>query len=68
MQPPIANDWIKVDIDGHTEKQLSPKLLLQVSARELHNIMVISPDDGGMKYERFKKIIISDYVHNILPP
>ena len=41
VQSTIINYCLKVSIDGHSEKQDIPKLLLQVSARELHNSMVI---------------------------
>ena len=39
-----------------------PNLLLQVSVRELHNGMVSSPEEGGLKGAREKDndIIISD--------
>ena len=40
VQSPIENDFVKVSIDGHCETKLAPKLLLQVSVRELHNSMV----------------------------
>ena len=45
-----------------TESQLVPKLLLQVSVRELHNILVSDTNDGGLKYSRDEddNIIISD--------
>ena len=33
VQSPIVNYCLKVNIDGHTEPQLLPKLLLQVSVR-----------------------------------
>ena len=33
VQSPIFNDFLKVKIDGHTEPQLVPKLLLQVSVK-----------------------------------
>ena len=33
VQSPIVNDCLKVKIDGHTEPQLVPKLLLQLSVR-----------------------------------
>ena len=32
-QSPIVNDFLKVKIDGYSEPQLVPKLLLQVSIR-----------------------------------
>ena len=34
VQSPIANDCLKMKIDGYTEPQPVPKLLLQVSVRE----------------------------------
>ena len=40
VQSPIANDYLKLSIYGKAEPQLVPKLLLQVSVREIHNIMV----------------------------
>ena len=48
--------------DEQTEHQLVPKLLLQVSVRELHNILVGDPNDGGLKDAKNKddNIIISD--------
>ena len=49
VQSPIANDFLKVKIDGYTEPQLVPKTLLQVSVRELHNNIFSSTKDGGIK-------------------
>ena len=43
VQSPISNDCLKVMFDDHTEPQLVPKLLLQVSVRELNNILVSDP-------------------------
>ena len=57
--------------DGHTEPQLVPKLLLQVSVREIHNSLVIEPVDGGLKEARDAEnnIIISDStLCSLLPP
>ena len=54
-----------------TEPQLLPKLLLQVSVRELHNSLVRDPNDGGLKDARDEdgKIIISDStLRSLLPP
>ena len=54
-----------------TEPQLVPKLLLQVSVRELHNSLVSDRNDGGLKDARDEdgKIIISDSTfHSLLPP
>ena len=33
VQPPIVNDCMNVEIYGHTEPQLVPRLLLQVFVR-----------------------------------
>ena len=43
LQYPIADDCLKVYIDGNYKPQLVPKLLLQVSVRELHNIILSPP-------------------------
>ena len=62
VQSPIVNDFLKVKIDGNTELQLVPELLLQVYVRELHNNLVSAAIDGGIKeagYE-YDNIIISD--------
>ena len=47
--------------DYQTETQLVPKLSLQVSVRELHNILVSDPNDGVIKGARnkYSNIIIS---------
>ena len=58
-------------LDDQTEPQLVPKLLLQMSVRELHNSLVSDPNDGGLKDARDEdgKIIISDStLHSLLPP
>ena len=52
FQSPISNDCIKVIFDDQIEPQLVPKLLLQVSIRELHNTLVSDPNDGGIKDAR----------------
>ena len=60
-----------MSINGHSEKQMAPKLLLQVSAQELHNKMVSTLEEGGLKEARDEEnnIIISNYtLCNILPP
>ena len=49
VQSPIANDCLKVKIDGYTEQQLVPKCLLQVSVRELYNNLVSATKDSGLK-------------------
>ena len=53
VQSPISNDCLKVELDDQTETQLVPKLLLQVSVRELHNSLVSDPNDGGLKDARY---------------
>ena len=58
-------------LDDQTEPQLVPKLLLQVSIRQLHNSLVSDPNDGGLKYARdeYGKIIISDSIlRSLFPP
>ena len=60
-----------MNIDGHTGPQIFPKLLLQVSVRELHNSLVSDPVDGGIKEARDAEnnIIISEYIlRSLLPP
>ena len=58
-------------LDDQTESQLVPKLLLQVSVRELHNSLVSDPNDCGLKDARDEdgNIIISDStLRSLLPP
>ena len=71
VQSPIANDSLKVKIDGYTEPKLFPKLLLQLSVRELHKNLVSVTKYGGLKEARDKddNIIISDStLRSLLPP
>ena len=68
---PIYNGCLKVVLYDQTEPQLFPKLLLQVSVRELHNSLVSDPNDGVLKDARDEdsKIIISDStLRSLLPP
>ena len=68
---PISNDCLKVKIDGYTEPQLVPKMLLHVSVRELHNNLVRDKKYGGLKEARGEddNIIISDStLLSLLPP
>ena len=62
MPYPIANYYLYVSFDVNPGKQSMPSLLLQVSVRELHNSMVIHPEEGGLKEERDEgnNVIISD--------
>ena len=58
-------------LDDYTETQLVPKLLLQVSVRELHNSHVSDPNYGGLKdaKDEYDNIIISDStLSSMLPP
>ena len=71
FQSPISNDCLKFMLDDKSETQLIPKLLLQVSVRELNIILVSDPNDGGLKDSRDEdgKIIISDCtVRSLLRP
>ena len=71
VQSPISNDCLKVIFDDQTEPQLVPKLLLQVSVRELHNSLVSDPNDGGIKdaTDEDDNIIISySTLRSLLPP
>ena len=68
---PVSNYCLKVIYDDHTEPQLVPNILLQVSVRELHNRRVSDPNDGGLKYSRDEddNIIISDSkLRSLFPP
>ena len=71
FQSPIYNYCLKFMFDDYTETQLVPKLLLQVSVRELNNSLVSDPNDGVLKDARdeYGKIIISDStLRSLLPP
>ena len=59
-----------MSIDGNSEKKMVPKFSLQMFIQELHNSMVIKPEEGGLKEARYKEnnFIISDStLRNILP-
>ena len=71
LQSPIVNDCLKVKIYGHTEPQLVPKFLMQVSVRELHKNLVRYAKNGGLKGERDEDdniIIIDSTLRSLLPP
>ena len=58
-------------LDDQTEPELVPKLLLDVSVRELHNSLVSDPNSGGLKDARDEdgKIVISDStLRSMFPP
>ena len=71
VQSPIYNDCLKVSIYCHSETQLVPKHLHQVSARELRNSMVGPLEEGGLidaRYDNNNIVIIDSTLRNILPP
>ena len=71
VQSPISNDCLKVIFYDQTEPKLVPKLLLRVTLRELHNILVSDPNYGGLKDARDEddNIIISDStLSSLFPP
>ena len=70
VQSPISNDCLKFMFDDQTEPQLVPKLLPQVSIRELYNSLVSDSNDGGPKDARDEdgNIIISDSTLRSLLP
>ena len=71
FQSQIANDCLKMSIDGYSWPQLVPKLLLQVSVWGLHNSMVSPPEEGILEESRDvdNNIIISNStLRSIIPP
>ena len=50
-----------MSLDGHDETQLVKQFSLRVSIRELHNIMVIPPKQGGIKETRYSHKNIDKY-------
>ena len=71
VQSPIFNDCLIMNIDGHTEPQIFPKLLLEVSVQEPHNSLVGDSVDGVLKESIYAEnnIFISDYtLSSLLPP
>ena len=70
FQSPISNYCIKVIFDDQTEPQMVPKILLQLSVRELHNSLVSDTNNGGLKYARDEEnniIIIDSTLRSLLP-
>ena len=71
MQSTISSDCTKLSIDCQAGPQLDPKLLFQVSIRELHNRTAITYEEGGTKEARdieYKIIINGSTLRKILPP
>ena len=64
VQSPIANDCLKVNIDGHTRPQIVTKLLPHISIRELNNSLVSDLEDVLIKEARDAEnnIIISNSI------
>ena len=58
VQSTIYNDCLKVMLYDQTESQIVPKLLLQVSARELNNRLVSDTNDGGPKMLGMNMVIL----------
>ena len=57
-------------MDSYAEPQLVPIFLLRMSVRELHNHLISSTKDGGLKeaIDEDDNIIISDSkLHSLLP-
>ena len=69
---PIANDTLLVSNPDRNEKEHVSKLLLEIPMRELHNLLISSPDEGGLAEARdpiTNKVIISDTaLQHLLPP
>ena len=63
FQSPVSNGCLKVMFYDQTETRLVPKLLFQVSVRELNNSLVSDSNCGGLRDARDEddNIIISDY-------
>ena len=67
----IFNDYLKLNVHGHTKQQLVAILLLRVSVRELRNRLLSDPVYGGLKESRDAEnnISISDStLRSLLPP
>ena len=71
VHSPISNDCLKVVLYDQTEPQLVPKLLIQVSVRELHNSPVSDPNYVSLRDARDEdgKISISNSTFlSLFPP
>ena len=68
---PIENYCLKLSINCQVEPQLFTKFSFQISVRELHNITLIPPEEGGLKEERYSytnTIISASNLRNNLQP
>ena len=68
VQSQIVNDCLKVKIDCHTEPQLDPKLLLQVTDKELHNNLVSDIGNSERNVESLIMILSSSSLDSLSPP
>ena len=71
VQSPISNYFLKLSIYGQVEPHLVPKFSFQALVIELHNSILSTSEEGGIKKTRDadNNITISDStLHNILPP
>ena len=68
VQSPVFNNCLKVNIDGHKEPQIVPKLLQQVFVIKTNNILVSDPLYVRLKEVRDAEniIIVSDSTLHLL--
>jgi hypothetical protein len=55
---PICNETLLVKKQGSIEKQRVPKLLIEITVRELHNLLVAPLEHGGLPQSRDEDGII----------
>ena len=68
---PISRDTLRITDAESGVKHRVPKLLLECSMRQLHNELIVSPDDGGLlgaKYAKINDVISSDTMLRYLAP
>ena len=70
VESPITNETLLVRNLVTGQKERVNKLLLQISIRELHNDMLLPPDEGGFKeaWDETGKVRISDTAMRALLP
>jgi len=71
IQSPITNDTLLIDYRNTGVTTRVPKLLIEISIRDLHNDLLELPESGGLAEARDAegKVIISDSVLRcLLPP
>ena len=70
-QSPITRDTLLISDADTKVKCRVPKLLLECSMRQLHNEIIVSPDDGGLlgaRHAKINDVIISDTMFRSLAP